>query len=1119
MRTKRNPSRAFALIIVLFLVVVLSSILIAFVTIMMSDRQATQNYSQGLRAEQVARGAFVSIQSQLIQEIADKSTRYGADGTTAGAAPYLYWPLNATNMVPQPSGLVSAPPLVKMSKFSSNFYSGGASLASDASTTTPAPNGRLYSLARWNKPQFFTNWPSTLPAPDWVNVTRVGPQVVTVDEAKNAALSNDKFVVGRYAYTVYDTGGLLNINEAGYSTATTPAPGTDLAQPFLGQKGCLALADLTQIPTNGGTGTMTQAQVNALVQWRDQKTWTNTVNYLTNYLNTNGGLAVYPGNNTFINRQDLITYAQVNGFTNALPYFSTFSRSLNAPSYCPDADAPVGGAYAYKTSAFNAITTNYCLPNVRVKVSGWSRLNDDGTTTPAVVGEPLVNKRFPLSRLALMSLTVPTTADLNKISTYFGLTIDPSNSVHAPWKYTALAAGNSIDPNVHICTLGEVAALGREPNFFELLKSTILSGSTGRDPGNCYTPATGANAAPRNEVELESSTMDLHIFRIGVNIIDQYGSSNFPTTIDTQLFTAGSFLNDVYGIKFLPYFSRVNPYLMDQTPPAFDGSVSYSSVWLQPVIFNPHQEKALLATGPTKLRIQAFGSSAARVTIFTSASTPPTISGALTSVGGAASYWNGSSIDTDSSHPFAYIPFNTTATNFCAGPVPMCEPLIDPATSATNRPGLLSPANWTSYPQPVGFGLPPAACNPNAYTKSFVQPWAIDWQNSVTWHGSSGNPALGTFFALQWQDGAVWRTYQTVNSIQNLRSGGSFKLANYNTTTGSVGSIGQGDGNIHYDPRTGRLGMATPLNTAFAMTNTIRPATALGVSFIQGYPVAPVSSGGSFNTTALTPFSGSGSFFGGAFSQNTNNGVANNMYYSDRDNVIRGADGVLATGVASSLPNGYPLATNNTTGSQRPLVLNRPFRSVGELGYTFRDEPFKSLDFFTDKSGDSGLLDVFSVDSASLNSGKVNLNRAPGPVIKALISGGLRKETDTSKLFNTTADLNNVATYLSNQLATTPMINRGDLVKALAGMTLSATEDNINKTQRETPIRALAEVADTRTWNLLIDIVAQAGRYPPKAGSLAGDFQVQGEKRYWLHLSIDRLTGQILASQLEPVYE
>ena len=71
---------------------------------------------------------------------------------------------------------------------------------------------------------------------------------------------------------------------------------------------------------------------------------------------------------------------------------------------------------------------------------------------------------------------------------------------------------------------------------------------------------------------------------------------------------------------------------------------------------------------------------------------------------------------------------------------------------------------------------------------------------------------------------------------------------------------------------------------------------------------------------------------------------------------------------------------------------------------------------------------------------------------------------------------------------------------------------------KETIARALAEVTQTRTWGLLIDLVAQTGHYVPTATSLA-NFQVDGEKRYWLHVSIDRFDGTIVGQQLEEVFE
>ena len=38
-------------------------------------------------------------------------------------------------------------------------------------------------------------------------------------------------------------------------------------------------------------------------------------------------------------------------------------------------------------------------------------------------------------------------------------------------------------------------------------------------------------------------------------------------------------------------------------------------------------------------------------------------------------------------------------------------------------------------------------------------------------------------------------------------------------------------------------------------------------------------------------------------------------------------------------------------------------------------------------------------------------------------------------------------------------------------------------------------------------------------GAWVEGFIVQGERRYWLHLSMDRITGKVIDSQLNPVFE
>jgi len=83
----------------------------------------------------------------------------------------------------------------------------------------------------------------------------------------------------------------------------------------------------------------------------------------------------------------------------------------------------------------------------------------------------------------------------------------------------------------------------------------------------------------------------------------------------------------------------------------------------------------------------------------------------------------------------------------------------------------------------------------------------------------------------------------------------------------------------------------------------------------------------------------------------------------------------------------------------------------------------------------------------------------------------------------------------------------------------SLTDPSIPKTEREAIARALGEADQVRTWNVLIDVVAQSGHYKPNATSLQNDFIVEGEQHYWVHVAIDRFTGQVIDKQIEVVNE
>jgi Tfp pilus assembly protein PilX len=286
----------------------------------------------------------------------------------------------------------------------------------------------------------------------------------------------------------------------------------------------------------------------------------------------------------------------------------------------------------------------------------------------------------------------------------------------------------------------------------------------------------------------------------------------------------------------------------------------------------------------------------------------------------------------------------------------------------------------------------------------------------------------------------------------------------------------------------------------------------------------------------------------------------------------------LATAYPASGPSGYNFAARTTgtyQGQSRPYILHRPFRSVAELGYVFSGTPWKNIDFFTPQSGDAPLLDLFTanetpdetVNSNQLVAGVVDLNTQQEPVLKALLAGAYVDEAVASGTASTdftsfdgdhadailTPSETNTNSLLTRTAPTNtatgqgPLQNISDLVgrwnSALeAGQNLSSgysgvsadlggsyqaaygTTGNDSKTMqnvdrfREAFIRPLAAAGNTRVWNLMIDVIAQTGRYPQSAAGPA-NFVVDGEQRYWVHVAIDRYTGQVLDKQVEVVKE
>jgi len=470
----------------------------------------------------------------------------------------------------------------------SNYAKNGPSRAVSDSSTHTSKNGRSISAARWNKPLFLTANSTTdltptagFTAPDWILVARDGsnPTNATLLANMKFSTSNATSVVGRYAYAIYDEGGLLDANVAGCPSNMNSTSATTI-------KSAIAYADLTQL-TNSYGPLLTTAQIDNLIGWRNfasarpsrdgagnysfsaasaTNNYYNTVNSNSTGFVTVGNKALNSGESDrmFSSRQQLIqfflqklgdgTSSTTSMLQNALQYFSTFSRSLNQPSFAPDPDRPRIQAAGSSMTAYRGGNdangaddiVNPAFLTIRV-TSGFPR--NDGSL--AVAGEPLVNKRFDLRRLAWLTYKGPSgpstanpsgratsdsdmaqviangiDADFLKLGTddnikkYFGLTWNSDGS----WTYSETLA-NSSGTQI-IGTLALVQAAKREANFFELLKATINAGSLGKSSLTGYTQYDGGGYQHNLDI-----SVDNQIIQIGANIIDQADADGYPTRI------------------------------------------------------------------------------------------------------------------------------------------------------------------------------------------------------------------------------------------------------------------------------------------------------------------------------------------------------------------------------------------------------------------------------------------------------------------------------------------------------------------------------------------------------------------------------------------------------------
>ncbi|HEY8965440.1 MAG TPA: hypothetical protein VIM58_03285, partial [Candidatus Methylacidiphilales bacterium] len=333
--------RGVALLSTLAVLTVASLLLIAFVTLVQTDWTATFSYGEAIKADQLAQGGLKLVVSQLQAEMAKDALPDTGNTHQYPQAP-VYTNVTAANVQPQLVGTNAAMPLLLKTSATNAIFTGalasGRLVAASASSTAKALNRRTVSTNRWNLPHL-GSFPNDDAAPRWIVMTRSGPTNAAGlpfgaslnGSLNNPAPDNPRFAVGRIAYAIYDEGGLLDISLAGHPTSLAPGQVQAL-------KGSLAGADLSQLGIDA----------DKLTKWRNAASIADYPSYVAAFLSTNGSRAVYPGDTTFLSRQDLIQAAAsgIAGLNTAsLTNLTTFTREKDAPTWGPAYNAAdLGGS-------------------------------------------------------------------------------------------------------------------------------------------------------------------------------------------------------------------------------------------------------------------------------------------------------------------------------------------------------------------------------------------------------------------------------------------------------------------------------------------------------------------------------------------------------------------------------------------------------------------------------------------------------------------------------------------------------------------------------------------------------------------------------------------------------
>lgn len=1066
-------------------------------------------------------------------------------------------------MAPEAGGFQNdLPNLLKWSSRYSKFYTDRtegaypnaeqfppAEAAAAVSTQSKPAAGRSLREEFWRAPGLLPDAGSggsgAIPQPDWMLVTSRGERVRDL-----GAQAYDP-VVGRFAFILYDQGGLLDLNVAGFASSLS---NTDPAGIERGLKGGLAFADLrVLLQACGVSAGESQSVLEGLLAWRNRGSYSTSGSFSAveslrdSILGERFGFLGWrpAGDRAFAGRRQLMDFVRRSlpgnpgGASEFLQRVTHFTREIAQPSLYPEAGRPRMGSaaelspgFAAGSSDWDAQSPFFLEERVRSGSAGasgsaGSAQPDDGALgvrangSPLWPGEALVSKRFALSRLAL--LQGERTAEKDAlIPRYFGLKRARSQD---PWVYR-----DSDQKPVRILSLAEVAALppkeAREPDFLELLKAAIVPGAL--------------VLLPRADEEPGSlRSVDEALVQIFANLVDQVDADGFPTRILFWDSSAAPEPRVFSGIEHLPYLHRVRvlltpvrqsvppspfaqadplqPGSLFANPPATDPGSAW--VWQDVGVWNPHALSGIFAgPGPTAFRLLA---KARRPGALRAVQTQPLFSEDIRIPERSESFAV-SGLRVEGEQLRFYLQR--------AGLAGLSKTVY---LSDLAHSGWLRVERGADSKMPVD-GIPDAL------------------GNGLAGIAFSEVPRV---YGAEVPQGTASKRFSVLPSHYEFVSeedpGAPFQM-DYSLEYAVAGPAGVPQW-IEYDRKAGvrlqrALWFESDLSAPEFWEFSDPRSAASGMRGIPQPPRFPA-------------------FFANRFGEPD--------VRIDADGVVRRATGAFVRGgTVSGLPASPADRALPPLAENLPVILNRPFRSVAEMAYAWSGLPWRQLDFSIPESPFGGLLDVFSVGETehprALEAGRVSLNTRHSAVLEALLYGVRLDEAAPGAVLSsgTSGSAQRIAQALVARTTSTdphkgPLGNLRDLSGSWHGVgsaggtavpisgerayqgfsadlpaALSDAEGVLRSERaRNAVFRALADAAGTRVWNLFVDVVVQTGRYPRNApGSrLAGAqtlgaearaaaahsemerFLVEAQQHFWWHLAVDRLTGEVIDEQIEPV--